>query len=115
MHEKRRGKVALAVTLAPPRNDTAISIELPAPTTVAEVEEHNRAVRQQSAVRACYRESCARCDEGSKPFAPHELRRRGLRLVVNHTVLCVTIWLARWRCRNCRHVFTDYPPFRHPV
>jgi hypothetical protein len=30
-------------------------------------------------------------------------------------VLCVTIWLARWRCWNCRHVFTDYPDFRTPL
>jgi hypothetical protein len=43
------------------------------------------------------------------------LRRRGLRLVVEHTVLCMTIWLARWRCRKCRHVFTDYPSFRTSV
>ncbi len=50
-----------------------------------------------------------------QPFAPHELRRRGLRLIVAHTVLCVTIWLARWQCRSCRYVFTDYPPFRPPV
>jgi len=104
----------LAVTLAPPKKDPAISIELPAPTTVAEVEEHNRAVRQRSGVRACYRKSCARCRKSGR-FAPYELRRRGLRLVVNHTVLCLTIWLARWRCRNCRHVFTDYPPFRPPL
>ena len=105
----------MAVTLAPPKKDPAISIELPAPTTVAEVEEHNRVVRQRSDVRVCYRESCGRCRKGKRPFAPYELRRRGLRLIVAHTVLCVTIWLARWRCRNCRYVFTDYPPFRPPV
>lgn len=81
---------------------------------MAQVEEHNRLVRRPSAVRTCYREFCARCDKGGR-FAPHELRRRGLRLVVAQTVLCVTIWLARWRCRNCRYVFTDYPSFRPPV
>lgn len=80
----------------------------------SEVERHNEAVRQPRAVRACYRKSCARCDHPGR-FAPHELRRRGLRLVVDHTVLCLTVWLARWRCRNCRYVFTDYPDFRTPV
>jgi hypothetical protein len=43
------------------------------------------------------------------------LRRRGLRLIVEHTVLCVTIWLARWRCRKCQYIFTDYPSFRTPL
>ena len=91
--------------------DLAISIELPRPTTVIEVEAHNQAVRRQSADRACYRKLCGRCKEPG-PFKPHELRRRGLRLLVEHTVLCMTIWLARWRCRKCRYIFTDYPSFR---
>jgi len=93
------------------KKDLAISIELPHPTTVIEVEEHNQAVRRQSADRACYRQLCSRCGKGDR-FAPHELRRRGLRLLMEHTVLCVIIWLARWRCRNCRYIFTDYPSFR---
>ena len=100
--------------LAPRRKKLVISIELPRPTTVSEVEQHNRAVRQQSSVRVCYRDSCARCDAPGR-FAPHDLRRRGLRLIVEHSVLCVTVWLARWRCRECRYVFTDYPDFRTPV
>ena len=82
-------------------------------STVSEVEEHNRAVRQRGADRACYRKSCARCRKPG-PFARHELRRRGLRLVVNHSVLCLTVWLARWRCRKCRYVFTDTPSFVLP-
>ena len=97
--------------LAPPSTKLAISIELPTPTTVSEVEQHNRAVRQRGAVRICYRECCARCGEAGR-FAPHELRRRGLRLVIDYSVLCVTVWLGRWRCRKCRYVFTDYPDFR---
>jgi hypothetical protein len=107
--------------LAPPqKKDSAIPIEPPAPTTVSEVEEHNRAVRRPSADRRCNRKSCARCRERGR-FAPHELRRRGLRLLVEDPVLgtpcvsCVTVWLARWRCRKCRYVFTDYPDFRTPV
>ena len=90
------------------------NIELPKPTTVSEVETHNGAVRQRGSDRACYRKVCARCD-ALEPFAPHDLRRRGLRLIVDHSVLCVTVWLARWRCRKCRYVFTDYPDFRTPV
>jgi len=93
------------------KKDLVVSIELPRHTTVDEVETHNRAVRRQSADRTCYRDLCSRCGERGC-FAPHELRRRGLRLIVNHTVLCVTLWLARWRCWNCRLVFTDYPDFR---
>jgi hypothetical protein len=99
---------------SPLEKDLAISIELPRLTTVGEVEEHNQAVRRRSAERACYRQSCGRCGERGR-FAPHELRRRGLRLLVEHTVLCMTIWLARWRCRNCRYIFTDYPDFRTPL
>lgn len=88
-----------------------MSIELPTPVTVSEVEEHNRVVRQRSSDRVCYRKSCIRCDSGER-FAPHDVRSRGLRLIVGHAVLCVTVWLARWRCCNCRYVFTDYPDFR---
>ena len=78
------------------------------------METHNLAVRQRSADRVCYGKTCARCLEPG-PFAPHDLRRRGLRLIVEHSVLCVTVWLARWRCRKCRYVFTDYPDFRTPL
>ena len=34
---------------------------------------------------------------------------------VNQTVLCLGVWLARWRCRHCGWVFTDYPDFRTPL
>ena len=64
-------------------------------------------MRRRSADRACYRQSCSRCGQRDR-FAPR-VRRRGLRLLMEHTVLCVIIWLARWRCRNCRYIFTDYP------
>jgi hypothetical protein len=99
---------------SPLKKDLVISIELPRPTTVSEVQKHNQAVRRQSADRACYRKFCSRCEQPG-PFAPHELRRRGLRLVADHMVLSLTIWLARWRCRKCRYVFTDYPDFRTPL
>jgi len=29
-------------------------------------------------------------------------------------VTCTTIWLARWQCRKCDCVFTDYPAFVLP-
>jgi len=87
---------------------------LPKPTTASEVEDHNRAVRRRGADRKRYQRVCARCNE-SERFAPHDLRRRGLLLIVDHSVLCVTVWLARWRCCHCRYVFTDYPDFRTPV
>jgi hypothetical protein len=105
----------LRMTLAPPiKKDLAICIELPAPTAVSEIEQHNRAVGRRGADRVCYRKSCARCDAEDR-FAPHDVRRRGLRVIVGQTVLCLTVWLARWRCRNCRYVFTDYPDFRTPL
>jgi hypothetical protein len=89
-------------------------IELCVSTTPKEVEDHNRAVCRRGPDRAWHRQSCARCDNPG-PFAPHDLRRRGLRLIVNHMVLVVTTWLARWKCRKCGHVFTDYPDFRTPI
>jgi hypothetical protein len=92
----------------------ALSIELPAPTTAREVEEHNRAVRRRDSDRVCYRKSCARCDAEGQ-FRPHDVRSRGLRLIASHRVLCMTVWLARWRCWKCEYVFTDYPDFRTPL
>ena len=97
-----------------------MSIELPVPTTEREVEEHNQAVCRRGAVRTRYRESCARC-LNSKRFRPHDVRRRGLRLLVKHArlgtpcVICKTVWLARWECDQCGDVFTDYPDFRTPL
>jgi hypothetical protein len=43
------------------------------------------------------------------------VRSRGLRTIVEHTVLLLTVWIARWQCRKCRHVFADYPDFRTPL
>ena len=80
----------------------------------AQVRQHNESVRRSGSDRVCYGEFCASC-EASGPFAPHDVRDRGLRIVLENTVLSLTVWLARWRCRKCRYVFTDYPDFRTPV
>lgn len=88
-----------------------MSIDQPVSQTVSEVQQHNRAVVQRGTARACYRKFCARCQEEG-PFSPHDVRSRGLRVVINQMVVSMTVWLARWRCRRCRHVFTDYPDFR---
>jgi ribosomal protein S27AE len=88
-----------------------MSIDQSASRTVSEIEQHNRWVRRRGADRKRYRKFCARCD-AQDAFSPHDLRRRGLRVVSNHTVLLLTVWLARWRCKRCRYVFTDYPDFR---
>lgn len=82
--------------------------------TEVQVEQHNQSVRRRGSERACYRKCCARCHSPA-PFAPHEVRPRGLRVIVNRTVIVLTVWLARWRCRKCRHQFTDYPDFRTPL
>jgi hypothetical protein len=92
-HEKGGTRSVVRAILAPPSKESTLAIELPKPTTVDEVEAHNRIVRQPSTDRACYRKVCARCDAEGK-FAPHDLRRRDLRLIVEHSVLCVTVWLA---------------------
>jgi len=114
MKKEERGAF-LRATLGPPsRKYLAISIELPVSTTATEVELHNRAVRQRGSSRTCYRESCGRCREPGR-FAPHDVRPRTLRLIVGHNVVRVPLWLARWRCRKCRFVFTDYPDFRTPL
>ena len=91
-----------------------VSIDPKISEAEAQVLQHNAVVVRSGADRTCYVELCARC-KASKRFAPHDVRRRGLRIVLENAVLCLTIWLARWRCRNCRHVFTDYPDFRTPV
>ena len=75
------------------------------------IKRHNELVRTNSRDRHRYRESCAGCGEDAA-LAPHELRRRTLRYAAANSVLCVVIWLARWRCRSCGRTFTDYPHFR---
>lgn len=80
---------------------------------LAVVNRHNEAVRTVSESRVRYRRDCAICSNDR--FAPHELRRRSLRLIVANRVLIITIWVARWRCLECRRVWTDYPPFRLAV
>ena len=88
-----------------------MSIEQSGSRTISEIEGHNLSVRRRGADRARYRKFCARCN-AKDSFSPHDLRRRGLRVVSAHMVLLLTVWLARWRCKECRHVFTDYPDFR---
>lgn len=75
------------------------------------IQRHNEAVRRNSRDRIRYRNRCAACKE-SAGFAPHELRSRGLRYIVDNTVICTRIVLARWRCIACGVTFTDYPDFR---
>ncbi len=77
------------------------------------IQRHNDAVRKLPEDRILYRQTCAACSQNS--FSPHELRRRTLRYVVGNSVECVVIRLARWRCKNCAQIFTDYPPFRLAV
>ena len=78
------------------------------------VRRHNQKVQKAAADRACYAKLCARC-KAKDDFAAHDVRRRKLRIVLANAVLITTVWLARWRCRKCRYVFTDYPDFRTPL
>lgn len=111
---KRRSETPCDDDPAPPIQILVRSIVQFSPTTESEVQEHNQAVMRRGADRTCYTKRCGRCQSES-PFSPHDLRRRSLRLIENCVVLCMSVWLARWRCRNCRYVFTDYPDFRTPV
>jgi hypothetical protein len=36
-------------------------------------------------------------------------------VIVERKVVALKLLLARWRCRHCRCVFTDYPDFRTPL
>ncbi len=78
------------------------------------VRRHNQKVQRAAADRACYAKLCARC-KAKDDFASHDVRGRKLRIVLANAVLITTVWLARWRCRMCRYVFTDYPDFRTPL
>ena len=78
------------------------------------IKQHHATVQQNSRDRLCYRTVCAACGKNA-PFAPHQVRARNLRYFVENQVVCVVIWLARWRCRRCGRTFTDYPPFRLAV
>ena len=93
--------------LAPSPNISNLSIV----NLAEEIKQHNDAVQRNSRNRVCYRAICAACGKNA-PFAPHDVRPRNLRYVVENNVVCVVIWLARWRCRHCRWRFTDYPDFR---
>ena len=75
------------------------------------IKQHDTDVRKNSRDRVCYRTVCAGCGKNA-PFAPHGLRRRTLRYIVENSVVCVVIYLARWRCRRCGRTFTDHPDFR---
>ena len=75
------------------------------------IKQHGISVRKDSPHRVCYRTVCTGCGKNA-PFAPHGVRRRTLRYIVDNRVVCTVIWLARWRCRQCRRTFTDYPDFR---
>lgn len=57
-----------------------MSIDQSASRTVSEIEQHNLLVRRRGADRARYRKFCARCN-AEDSFSPHDLRRRGLRVV----------------------------------
>lgn len=74
------------------------------------VNQHNGAVCVVSERRVRYRSGCVICN--SERIAPHELRRRTLRIIEGSHVRMKLLWLARWRCMECRRIWTDYPSFR---
>jgi hypothetical protein len=93
--------------------NTVSSIVSTTPLSSLEVQinEHRKALEQPGPQRRCYRSHCLRC-QAAGPFAPHDVRRRGLQVIVGSVVREFSIWLARWHCRKCGCVFTDYPDFR---
>ena len=82
-----------------------------------EVDQHNRDVRQRGKRRRRYLQYCTGCHSEAS-FAFHDLRARGLRVIVSNpvrAVICLTVLLARWKCLKCGRRFTDYPGFRTAV
>ena len=95
--------MALVIGSATPQTDLEIRIN-----------EHCKALERRGSERRCYRLCCAGCNAAG-PFAPHDVRKRRLRVIVASQVLVFWILIGRWRCQKCRHVFTDYPDFRTPL
>ena len=79
-----------------------------------QIKNHNAAVRRNSRDRVRYRKTCAVCVKG-EVFAPHEVRCRWLRYILDNQVRIERLWLARWRCCGCGRTFTDHPDFRPAV
>ena len=113
---KKRSKPQLLTVARSSLQKDGIIIGATTPQTVFEVriDEHRKALERRGPQRRCYRSCCSRC-EAPGPFAPHDVRQRGLCAIVGSRVLEFSILIARWRCRTCRCVFTDYPDFRNPL
>jgi rRNA maturation endonuclease Nob1 len=92
-----------------PRSNTTSPLSIDDLTQ--QIKQHDIGVRKNPRDRVCYRTVCAGCGKNA-PFASHGLRQRGLRYIVDNSVVCSVIWLARWRCRGCGRTFTDHPDFR---
>ena len=115
MKKEEQDPICFGLSLLQPKKRIVLIGQAASSTPIeVQLEEHNRQVCRPGRRRRCYREFCARCDAVAW-FSPHDVRPRGLRIIVGRCVLCRTVWLARWRCRTCRLVFTDYPDFRTPV
>ena len=47
-------------------------------------------------------------------FARHDISPRQFRVREGDLIHIIDSWRVRFRCRDCRKVFTDYPPFALP-
>lgn len=76
------------------------------------IEDHTRRIlRAEPSVP--YRESCRSCN--SERFVRHDVRRREFYWLdeLGCSRSCSS-WIARWKCLECKTIFTDYPPFALP-
>lgn len=77
------------------------------------IEEHNCRVLNGSMTPYKNR-PCACCGSESS-FAQHDVRRRMFYFIDEHgNCHQLRSWIVRWRCKRCKFLYTDIPPFAIP-
>jgi hypothetical protein len=75
------------------------------------IEEHSRGILRSDSTP--YQEVCKACR--SSRLVRHDVRRR--EFYFRDELGCarsISSWIARWKCSQCKGIFTDYPPFALP-
>jgi len=76
-----------------------------------EIKDYNQSVLDLSF--ECRRDTCPGCKK-VPDFAKHDVSPRQFRIREDDLICVVASWRVRFRCRDCRKVFTEYPPFALP-
>jgi len=77
-----------------------------------QIKDFNQAVIELSFRCSC--EACPRCKKKAPIFARHDVSPRQFRLREGDLIYILDSWRVRFRCQDCRSVFTEYPPFALP-